>query len=143
VALDVLRAARKTACHRLLADALTQRLDRAGVPAGLRARLGQTIERTLALVETALLDGAAERLARQAASALYHVASAAVMACEAMAIATQGGDARRLLLARLVLDHRLAPRDPLAADDLDHATAIEDALLGDAPVPLAAATALV
>jgi alkylation response protein AidB-like acyl-CoA dehydrogenase len=142
VALDVLRAARKTACHRLLADALTQRLDRAGVPAGLRARLDVAIERTLALVETALRDPAAERLARQAASALYHVASAAIMASEAMAIAADSGDARRLLLARLVLDHRLAPRDPLAADDLDRAAAIEDALLGDDPVPLDRAAAL-
>jgi hypothetical protein len=54
------------------------------------------------------------------------------MAGEAVASA----DGRRLLLARLVLDHRLSPRDPLAADDVAAAAAIEQALLGDGPVTL-------
>jgi acyl-CoA dehydrogenase len=142
VALDVLRAARKAASHRALADALTARLARALVPAGLRARLDAALARVLALIETALRDAASERLARQAASALYHVASAAVMAGEAMAIAQTGGDARRLLLARLVLDHRLAPRDPLDGDDIAAASEFERWLLDPAPVPLATAVAL-
>jgi acyl-CoA dehydrogenase len=142
VALDVLRAARKTACHRGLADALTARLDRADVPVSLRARLDDALARSLALVERALRDPASERLARQAASALYHVASAVLMAGEAMAIAATGGDARRLLLARLVLDHRLAPRDPLAGDDVVAAAEFERWLLDPAPVPLASAIEL-
>jgi len=142
VALDVLRAARRDTSHRALADALAARLDRAGVPVGLRSRLDHALARTVALVERALRDDGSERLARQAASALYHVASAAIMADEAMAIARGGGDARRLLLARLVLDHRLAPRDPLDADDLAAATELERWLLDPAPVPLGAAIEL-
>jgi alkylation response protein AidB-like acyl-CoA dehydrogenase len=142
VALDVLRAARKTGCHRLLADGLTRRMDEVDVPGGLRVRLDDALTRTLMLVETALDGSAAERLARQAASALYHVASAAIMACEAMRIAAQSGDARRLLLARLVLDHRLMPRDPLAGDDVTRAAEIESWMLDDAPVPLETAAVL-
>ena len=61
-------------------------------------------------------------LARQAASALYHLTSAAAMAWEAARL----GDADRLALAQLVLRHRVLPRDPLA--DADEAVA--DSLLG-------------
>jgi hypothetical protein len=52
-------------------------------------------------------------LARQAASALYHLTSAAAMAWEAARL----GDKVRLDLARLVLRHRVLPRDPLADSD--------------------------
>ena len=51
-------------------------------------------------------------LARQAASALYHVTSAVAMAWEAGQI----GSERRMRLAQLVLLHRVLPRDPLAGD---------------------------
>ena len=138
VALDVMRSARKTGSHRALAGALADRMARAGVPEALWARLDETLARTLALVEAALREDAAERLARQAASALYHAASAAVMAGEA----TASGDGSRLLLAKLVLDHRLSPRDPLAPDDVAVAAQIEAALLGEAPVALADAVRL-
>jgi alkylation response protein AidB-like acyl-CoA dehydrogenase len=143
VALDVMRAARRQDSHRMLARSLGARLDAARVPDALRARLDAALARTLVLFDAALADPAAERLARQAASALYHVASAAVMAVEAMAQAARGDDARRLVLARLVLDHRLTKRDPLAPDDLTHAAAVEDALLSDTPLPLDQACALV
>ena len=50
---------------------------------------------------------------RQAASALYHVTSAAAMAWEAARL----GDPRRARLARAVLAHRVLPRNPLAPDE--------------------------
>ncbi len=54
-----------------------------------------------------------------------------------------GGDARRLLLARMVLDHHLRPRDPLAPpDDAWEAEALS-LLLGEAPVTMEKAAALV
>ena len=36
------------------------------------------------------------------------------MAWEGATLGAQGGDARRLLLSRLVIEHRLAPQDPLS-----------------------------
>jgi hypothetical protein len=62
-------------------------------------------------MDAAQRDGG-EILTRQAASALYHVTSAAAMAWEA----GQLQDPDRLVLARMVLVHRVLPRDPLQAD---------------------------
>lgn len=50
-----------------------------------------------------------EAMARQAASALYHLTSAIAMGWEA----GQTGSLRRMLLAQLALRHRLLPQDPL------------------------------
>ena len=52
------------------------------------------------------------------------------------------GDARRLSLARLVLDHRLTARDPLARGDVAAETAIAGAWVEDTPLSLAEALAL-
>jgi acyl-CoA dehydrogenase len=64
-----------------------------------------------------------EALARQAASALYHITSAIGLAHEAAAC----GVLHRLALARMVLTHRLLPHDPLGrdveADELDQVIA--------------------
>jgi acyl-CoA dehydrogenase len=64
---------------------------------------------------------------------LYHASSAVMLAWEAGLIHTRRGDARRLLLSQLVLDHRLGQADPFtlvsARDD-----AITTALLSDAPL---------
>ena len=54
-----------------------------------------------------------------------------------------GGDARRLLLSRLVIEHRLAPQDPLSLSESTWEAEAMDLLLSDAPVPLAKAAALV
>jgi acyl-CoA dehydrogenase len=72
-----------------------------------------------------------ESLARQAASALYHVTSAVVMAQEAEALS---GDVRRLLLAQLVLEHRVLPRDPLFPEDSGREAEFAAALLSEAPM---------
>lgn len=100
VAMDVLRAAR-----------------REGAGAVLRAHLhglaGEdvlgalpSLDRALALLDRAQDDPA---LTRQAATALYNVASAVVMGWEAARL----GDGARLALARAVMTHRVLPRDPL------------------------------
>ena len=62
---------------------------------------------------------------RQASDALYHAASAVVMAHEGARIAAAGGGRKRLLLARMVLDHRLSPQDPLAPRGDDPEAAAE------------------
>lgn len=141
VALDVLRAARKLQAHRVLTDGLSARLAAAEtIPAALRTELNDRLERAARVVETARDDGAAgERLARQAASALYNAATAAILALEGAALAARHGDARRLVLARLAIDHRLSPRDPLTPDPSDREDAAAELLLRSAPCSLAEA----
>ena len=58
---------------------------------------------------TLLREGGEARV-RQAASALYHVTSAAAMRWEGERL----GDAARGALADQVMTHRVLPRDPLA-----------------------------
>ena len=104
VALDVKRAdTREGGC-----DALRAHLAVLDIAAALPEAM-PAFERAVALLRRA----DAEDSVRQAASALYHVTSAAAMAWEAARL----GDARRLTLARMVLRHRVLPRDPLAAQD--------------------------
>jgi len=105
VALDVLRAAGREGAL----EALAGHVRGLGVRlAGLEAAL----ERAVALAERAMGDA---RLARQAATGLYNVTSAAAMAWEA----GQLGDGRRARLAEMVMAHRVLARDPLAAEAED------------------------
>ena len=107
VALDVRRAARRENALGALRSHVTALLKEAPPLADARPAL----ERACALMDAAQRDGG-EILTRQAASALYHVTSAAAMAWEA----GQLQDPDRLVLARMVLVHRVLPRDPLQAD---------------------------
>ena len=64
------------------------------------------------------------------------------MANEGARLGAAGGDARRLLMARFVLEHRLSDRPKLSADGGDWEEPAITALLDDAPVPLDRAAAL-
>ena len=77
-----------------------------------------------------------EPFSRQASNALYHVMSAVLMAEEGSALAKTTGDARRLLLSRLVIDHRMRPRDPMSLQDGPVEIRCAELLLDDAPVSL-------
>lgn len=114
VALDALRAIVKVQAHEALGDALREKLN--AVPASVRSRLGDVTDRAQSFIGK-VAAGNDERHARQAASLFYHAAAAVLFAWEASEIARRRGDASRLLLARLALDHKLAPRDPFAAAD--------------------------
>ncbi len=109
IALDVVRAAAKAGAHRALARRLQaddrDALRRRGGGADRAPRCGPRPDRPRRPP-----DGDA-RAARQAATGLYHATAAALFAHEA----EQLGDPVRLDLARLVLAHKLAPRDPLGA----------------------------
>lgn len=114
VALDVIRAIRRegsldalTSHLQALMAASTSQMDHA-----LHEALTMGLERARALALKAAEPGA-DALARQAASALYHVTTAVAMVWEA----AQLGSARRTQLARSVLTHRLMPIDPLAVED--------------------------
>jgi len=69
--------------------------------------------------------------ARRATSLLYHVASAVALAWEAGRIHEMRGDARRLLLSRLVVDHRISAGDPFRLAENATQRAITDLLLGE------------
>lgn len=141
-ALDVVtRATAKVGAHRDLGEALTAKLEEAaGLPGQYRGELTATVSRAVAFADQVAASGREDQ-ARLASNALYNVATAALLAAEGAALGAAGGDARRLLLSRLVVEHRLKPADPLALDrDRD---AIADALLGAAPVGLDQAAALV
>jgi hypothetical protein len=123
-ALDIItRAVGKSGAHRALAAALSKLLDEAtAIPAAFRDRLRITLGRAVSFAERVAAAPALEANARQAASALYHATSAALMGWEA---SRPNVDARRALWARLILDHRLSAKDPLelAADDWEGAAA--------------------
>ncbi len=104
VALDVLRAARREAGLAALGAHLCRLAAEAALPEAV-----PLLARAQALADAAAQAGGAA-LARQAASALYHLATAVAMAWEAARL----DDPARAALARLVLHHRLLPRDPLA-----------------------------
>src|SRR6202047_4463967 len=101
-ALDIVtRAVGKSRAHRTLGAALTKLLDEATpIPAAFRDRLRLALDRTIVFAERVAAEPALEATARQAASALYYVASAILMTWEA---AQPAADARRVLYARFVL----------------------------------------
>jgi hypothetical protein len=142
-ALDIIRrAAGRERAHAALAGALHARIEQAPIPETFRARLAALIDRAVGFVDTVAKRPNAEASCRRAASALYHATSAALLAAEGAELGSRGGDARRLLLARLVLDHRLGSTDPFALPDDGWENAVSGKLLSDDPVPLPEAAAL-
>ncbi len=141
-ALDVVtRAIPKEQAHVALGDILAEKIAAAdGLPEAFGSQLQAQVRRAVSFAgEVAAKGDATERHARLAAGALYHAMTAALLAVEgATAGAEPGGDARRLLLARMVLEHRLSPQDPLAITDTAFDEAAEALLLSDAPAPLTA-----
>ena len=110
VALDVLRAARREGALPVLAAHL--RSLQAATPLHPEARtvFEAVLGRAIVQAErAAAARGAGDAVARQIASALYHVTTATAMAWEAGRI----GSPRRMALAQLVLKHRVLPQDPL------------------------------
>jgi hypothetical protein len=112
---------------------LRARLEAASaLPSSFRAALDGALERAVALAERVAGEGQ-ETLARQAAAALYDVSSAIQLAWEG---SRPGADARRALVARFVLAHRLSPADPLAPEEAAWERPATDALLGKRPLTL-------
>jgi alkylation response protein AidB-like acyl-CoA dehydrogenase len=118
IALDVVRAATKTGAHRVLERRLKGMLEQGS--ADLATSLGERLSAALRLIERAGAGTAAEgRAARQVAGGLYYAAAAAHLVGEAHVL----NDPRREDLARLILAHKLMPRDPLEASCQDDAAA--------------------
>ena len=100
------------------------------------------VRRAVVTAQETAHEARAEVQVRQVATALYNATCAALLVWEGAKLATQTGDARRLLLASLVLAHRLQPRDPLAQENPAREQAIAEQLILEKPVPLETATSL-
>ncbi|MDI1286261.1 MAG: acyl-CoA dehydrogenase family protein [Reyranella sp.] len=143
-ALDVVqRAVGKSGGHKTLSAALKTKYEASGaLPGQYKGLLGATLDRVERFAEAVASDPKHEKRSRMAAGALYHATTAALLAWEGATLGAQGGDARRLLLSRLVIEHRLQPQDPLSLNESPWEEEAMNLLLDDAPVPLAKATAL-
>ena len=132
-ALDVTtRAVAKVGAHKDLGAALADRIEaETAIPGQMRGELSALTERAVAFADRVAASGN-ETLARRAADALYNVTSATLMASEGARIGAAGGDARRLLLARMVVRHRLRPQDPVREDNEGDGPVV-DAVLSEEP----------
>lgn len=126
IALDVIRASRKVAAHKALQERLREMIKT--LDGDLGSALSDRLDAAIGLVdEVAAADGANDAHARAAASGLYNVASAVLLADEARRL----GDPYRAHLAAMVLHHRLIARDPLGLpdDESDAETAVLNVLV--------------
>src|SRR5436305_13424801 len=139
VAIDAMkRAVGRHGAEAALAADLHARLDdSANVPQAWRTRLRDLTDRALGLDREVAGRIENEAEARRATSLLYHVASAVALTWEGGRIHEMRGDARRLLLSRMVIDHRLNPDDPFRLTENAAQRAITDHLLGDRAVGMA------
>jgi acyl-CoA dehydrogenase len=108
VAQDVIRAIVREDSLTVLQAHLSSLLQQTHMHPAVRARIDSLINGASRLAEEAA-GTEAGHLARQAASALYHLTSAVAMAWEAGKI----GSSRRMALSQMVILHRLTARDPL------------------------------
>lgn len=136
-ALDITtRAVAKTGAHEDLADDLKKKLEQAdGLPGQFVGELSGLVDRAKKFAEEIAASGN-ETKARQASNALYHATTATLLATEGAALGKAGGDARRMLLSRLVVDTKLRPTDPLSNGDGQFEIEAGNYLLGDSPVTL-------
>jgi len=143
-ALDaVQRAVGKARAHEALRDDLSDRLAKSDLPGQYRSRLQSSVDRAVRFAEEVASAPENEPWCREASGQLYHATTAALMAEEGRKLGADGGDARRLLLSRFVLDHRLREAGPpslAAAKSTEEAITL---LLSDAPVDLDRAERLV
>src|ERR1700722_6178004 len=139
VAIDALkRAVGRHGAEAALAADLHARLDdSAGVPQAWRDRLRDLSDRAIGFAREVAARTDNEAEARRATSLLYHVASAVALAWEGGRIHSMRGDARRLLLSRMVIDHRLPANDPFRLTENNMQRAITGHLLGDRDVGMA------
>jgi hypothetical protein len=139
VAIDALKRAvgRHGADAALAADLHARLDDSANVPQAWRDRLRDLADRAIGFAREVASRTENEADARRATSLLYHVASAVALAWEGGRIHEMRGDARRLLLSRMVIDHRVSPSDPFRLTENAVQRAITDHLLGERSVGMA------
>jgi alkylation response protein AidB-like acyl-CoA dehydrogenase len=145
VALDALtRAVGRHGAESALGADLHARLDdSASVPQAWRDKLHGLTDKAIDFAREVARHSENEADARRATSTLYQVASAVAMTWEGARIHAARGDARRVLLARAVIDHRLTPNDPFKLMTTGAERKIVEHLLGDDALGMAEAGDLV
>ncbi|MBR1204771.1 MULTISPECIES: acyl-CoA dehydrogenase family protein [unclassified Bradyrhizobium] len=139
VAIDTLKRAvgRHGADNALAADLHARLDDSPNVPQAWRNRLRDLSDRAIGFAREIASRIDNEGDARRATSLLYHVASAVALAWEGGRIHQMRGDARRLLLSRMVIDHRVMPGDPFRLTENTVQRRMTEHLLGDRAVGMA------
>ncbi|WP_050629615.1 acyl-CoA dehydrogenase family protein [Bradyrhizobium viridifuturi] len=139
VAIDALKRAigRHGADNALAADLHARLDDSANVPQAWRNRLRELSDRAIGFAREVAGRIDNEGDARRATSLLYHVASAVALAWEGGRIHEMRGDARRLLLSRMVVDHRVMPGDPFRLAENTVQRRMTEHLLGDRAIGMA------
>jgi acyl-CoA dehydrogenase len=139
VAIDALQRAvgRHGADAALAADLHARLDDSANVPQAWRDRLRGLSDRAIGFAREVASRTDNEAEARRATSLLYHVASAVQLCWEGGRIHQMRGDARRLLLSRMVVDHRVTTGDPFRLAENNTQRAITAHLLGERDVGMA------
>lgn len=143
-ALDAIhRSMKKEQAHVDLKKDLNERLAAAaGIPGQFRTRLEHSVTQAFSFADEVATEPENERFCRVAAGMLYHAATMVLMAAEGARLGAPGGDARRLLLARFVLEHRLQRNAPFSITSMKWEEDAIDLLLDDAPISLEKAATL-
>ena len=139
IALDAITRAigRHKAEAALAADLHARIQETPSLPAAYRDRLKTIVDRSIALAQDVAAKADNEADARRATSTLYHAASVVTLAWEGEQVLAKRGDARRFLLSKLVVDHRLTARDPFASTPGKDEQDIAGMIFGERPVPFA------
>jgi len=136
------RAVGKERAHLALREDLEAKLAGTSLPGQFRTRLANGIDRAFAFAEEVASAPENERFIRVATGGLYHALTAVLLASEGQHLGAAGGDARRLLLARCVLEHRLNDRPGLSLKGLAWEEEATSLLLSTDPVSLNQAESL-
>ena len=115
-AIDVVRrAVGKARANEAMQAMLAEMVNESSaLPQEYRDRLIKVLDEAFALLARVAGDPSSEHMARTATTGLYNAASAAALAWEAI---QPGGEPRKLLISRFVLEHKLEPINPLAPPD--------------------------
>ncbi|TDF64515.1 acyl-CoA dehydrogenase family protein [Cupriavidus sp. L7L] len=136
-ALDaVQRAAGKEGSHRVLLQALSNSMSElSALPDRFAQLLLKELRQASEFMDECVQSREGEADVRTASSRMYHAASASIMAIEGVRLGDSAGDARRLLISRQVLRHRLHEATLSSGND----DLLEQRLLSQDPVSLSEA----
>ena len=105
-------------------------------PGQLKSLLKNKVSRAVEFANLVAENPNNESECRRAAGGLFHAKTATNLVSEGAKLGAESGDARRLILARLVVDTRLTPRDPLAVDESPFQIEASKLLIDEAPISL-------